>query len=153
MKKKKATKKIVAFKGTKKNDVTRQAKFVCDSYSSKTTPSKYATINITFKKSLWEMCCANAKLIWITISPRVHVPRDIWITNAWASDFNPLVNKSEKKKMVNLSARNPIFHENMFFDDVLDICFKKSVFFFYHVLPHRIHRMIWTVNGIIWFLQ
>ena len=32
------TKQIVAFKGTKKNDVTRQAKFVGDSYSSKTTP-------------------------------------------------------------------------------------------------------------------
>ena len=46
-----------------KNDVTRQAEFVGDSYSSKTTPFKYATINVTFLKPLWEMRCASAKLI------------------------------------------------------------------------------------------
>ena len=46
-----------------KNDVTRQAKFVGDSYSSKTTPFKYATIHITFLKPHSEMCCASAKLI------------------------------------------------------------------------------------------
>ena len=34
----KADKKIVAFKGTNKNDVMRQAGFLDDSYSSKTTP-------------------------------------------------------------------------------------------------------------------
>ena len=54
---------MVAFKGTNKNDVMRQAGFLGDSYSSKTTPFKYATINITFLKPLWEMCCASAKLI------------------------------------------------------------------------------------------
>ena len=41
----KPTKTNVAFKGTKKNDVTRQAKFVGDSYSSKTTPKT----NVAFK--------------------------------------------------------------------------------------------------------
>ena len=44
----KPTKKTVAFKGTENNDVTRQAKFIGDSYSSKITPCKYATIHITF---------------------------------------------------------------------------------------------------------
>ena len=44
--------------------------------------------------------------------------------------LGPCSQKSEKQKMVNLSARSPIFHENMFFDDVLEICFKKSVFCF-----------------------
>ena len=44
-------KKMVAFKGTKKNDVMRQAGFLGDSYSSKTTPFKYATIHITCFKS------------------------------------------------------------------------------------------------------
>ena len=52
----------VAFKSTNKNDVTRQAEFVGDSYSSKTTPFKYATIHITCFKPLWEMCRASAKL-------------------------------------------------------------------------------------------
>ena len=53
----------MAFKGNKKNVVTRQAEFVGVSYSSKTTPFKYATIHITFLKPLWEMCCASAKVI------------------------------------------------------------------------------------------
>ena len=44
----KATKKIVAFKGTEKNGVTQQAEFIGDSYSSKTTPFKYARIHIIF---------------------------------------------------------------------------------------------------------
>ena len=55
------TNKIVALK-LQKNDVTRQIKFVGDSYNSKTTPSKYATISITVLKPLWEMCCASANL-------------------------------------------------------------------------------------------
>ena len=59
----KPTKKTVAFKGTEKNGVTRQAEFVGDSYSSKTTPFKYARIHITFLKPLWGMCCASAELI------------------------------------------------------------------------------------------
>ena len=59
----KPTKKTVAFKGTEKNDVTRQAKFVGDSYSSKITHCKYATIHITFLKPLWGMFRASAKLI------------------------------------------------------------------------------------------
>jgi len=59
----KPTKKIVAFKGTNKNDVMRQAGFLGDSYSSKTTPFKYATINIICLKPLWGICCASAKLI------------------------------------------------------------------------------------------
>ena len=60
---KKTQKKMLGFKAKLKNDVTRQAKFVGDSYSSKTTPFKYATIHITCFKPLWEMCRANAKLI------------------------------------------------------------------------------------------
>ena len=36
------------FKGTEKNGVTRQAEFVDDSYSSKTTHSKTCKIHITF---------------------------------------------------------------------------------------------------------
>ena len=59
----KPTKQIVAFKGTNKNDVMRQAGFLGDSYSSKTTPFKYATIHINLFRPLWEMCRASAKLI------------------------------------------------------------------------------------------
>ena len=52
---------MLAFK--KKKDVMRQAKFVGDSYSSKTTPFKYATIHTTRFMPLWEMCRASAKII------------------------------------------------------------------------------------------
>ena len=64
-------------KGTNKNDVMRQAGFLGDSYDSRTTPLNMCKINTTFLKPLWEMCCASAKLIWITISPRVRVPRGV----------------------------------------------------------------------------
>ena len=40
-----------------------------------------STIIITFWKPLWKLRCACVKLIWITISPRIHVPRNIVITN------------------------------------------------------------------------
>ena len=59
----KPTKRIVAIKGTNKNDATRQAKIVSDSYNSKTTTFKYATIHIIFVKPLWEMFRASAELI------------------------------------------------------------------------------------------
>jgi hypothetical protein len=59
----KPTKQIVAFKRTNKNDVMRQAGFLGDSYSSKTTPLNMCKINTTFLKPLWEMFCASAKLI------------------------------------------------------------------------------------------
>ena len=59
----KSTKKNVAFKGTNKNDVMRQAGFLGDSYSSKTTPLNMCNIHTTFFKPLWEMYCASAKLI------------------------------------------------------------------------------------------
>ena len=55
--------KHVAFTSTNKNDVTRQAKFVGDSYSSKTTSFKYATVHIACFKPIWEMRRASAKLI------------------------------------------------------------------------------------------
>ena len=65
----------VAFKRTNNNDVTRQeAKCVGDSYNSKTTHFKYVTIHIILVSPLWGMCRARAKLIWISISPRVRVP-------------------------------------------------------------------------------
>ena len=48
---------------TIKHDVMRQTEFVGDSYSSKTRPLKYATIQITLFRPLWEMRRANAKLI------------------------------------------------------------------------------------------
>ena len=47
----------------KKKEVMRQAGFLGDSYNSKTTPFKYATIKTTFLKSLWEMFRASPKLI------------------------------------------------------------------------------------------
>ena len=59
----KPIKKIVAFKGTNKNDVMRQAGFLGDSYDAKTTPVNMCKINTTLFKPLWEMCCASAKLI------------------------------------------------------------------------------------------
>ena len=59
----KPTNKIVAFKAQNKNDVMRQAGFLGDSYSSKTTPFKYATTHITLFRPLWEMRRASAKLI------------------------------------------------------------------------------------------
>ena len=46
--------------GTHKNDVMRQAKFVGDSYSSKTTPFKYVKIRIAFFKPL-EECVVQAR--------------------------------------------------------------------------------------------
>jgi len=59
----KSTKKNMAFKGTRKNDLTRQAKLVGDSYSSKTTPLNMSMIHITFLRPLWGMFRASAKLI------------------------------------------------------------------------------------------
>ena len=59
----KTDKQIVAFKGTNKNDVMRQAGFLGDSYSSKTPPLNICKMNTTFFKPLWDMFCANAKLI------------------------------------------------------------------------------------------
>ena len=41
----------------------RQAGILGDPYSSKTTPSKYVAMHITFLKPLWGMRRANAKVI------------------------------------------------------------------------------------------
>ena len=43
------------------------------------------------------MCRASAKLIWITISPRVHVPRARWITNDFpkVNGFNIILTEED----------------------------------------------------------
>ena len=72
-------KKNVAFKGTEKNGVTRQAEFVDDSYSSKTTHSKTCKIHITclssFQASFRNVSCKSETNMNYYIAASARSPR------------------------------------------------------------------------------
>ena len=61
--------------------------------------------------------------------------------------FRPIFCPSKWTKIVNVKTRrSPIYSENVFSSDVLDICFKKSLFFFF--LKMFRHRIIWINQGM-----